>query len=219
MSVPPTRHLSYPIGIRLAWLGSKIGLSPNTVSWLAFLVGIISAVAAGWWIDDSLGGAAVLLVGLQLSYALDCADGVTARATNRCTPFGALLDKVLDGMVILLVPMILARGARLHGWVEPLHVSALIAISTVPRLALALTNWMKAYETGSVNARNSPDTRQRTLTQLAARVIAGILDTPTYSLGIALSWWLGWYVPFAVCFGGFTLLAFAFYLVKSAREM
>jgi len=89
----------------------------------------------------------------------------------------------------------------------------------VPRMALALANWMKGYETGTVSDRSAPDGRPRTLLNAASRLVAGILDTPVYHFFIAVSWGLGWFVPCMIAFGAFTCVAVLIYLVKSAREM
>lgn len=68
-------------------------MSPNMVTILCGLVGVSAGIAFLFqqWI---LG--AILL---QLHHFMDGADGNLARLTNRCTPFGAKLDKCSDQLV------------------------------------------------------------------------------------------------------------------------
>ena len=71
-------------------LVAKTGVSPNLVTVLSFLVGLVAAylLAQGLFLWGAL---AVLLSG-----ALDLLDGALARATGKVSPFGALLDSTLD---------------------------------------------------------------------------------------------------------------------------
>ena len=81
-------------------LVAKTGVSPNLVTVLSFLVGLVAAylLAQGLFL---VGALAVLLSG-----ALDLLDGALARATGKVSPFGALLDSTLDR---------LTEGAYLFG--------------------------------------------------------------------------------------------------------
>ncbi len=68
----------------------KSGLRPNTLTLLGLGLNFLAAIAISlhsiFW-----GGMLVLLAGL-----FDLLDGALARATKRVTPFGALLDSVVD---------------------------------------------------------------------------------------------------------------------------
>lgn len=78
---------------------AKLGVTPNTVSWLGLLLSVLAAVLAG---GGQLAWAGwVSLIG----GALDMLDGSLARATGQATRFGALLDSTLDryGEAVLLV--------------------------------------------------------------------------------------------------------------------
>ncbi len=68
----------------------SVGLTPNAITILGFLVCVASAylVGSGWL----LYGGIVFLVG----GGLDLFDGALARLSNQTTPFGALLDSVFD---------------------------------------------------------------------------------------------------------------------------
>lgn len=73
-----------------ASLLKRLGFSPNVVTILGFLVVIGSAVLAGFGYLR-LAGVVFLAGG-----AFDLFDGALARLSNRVTPFGALLDSLLD---------------------------------------------------------------------------------------------------------------------------
>lgn len=69
---------------------NAIGLTPNVITLLGFLVCVAGAVlvALGW----PLFGGIVFLAG----GVLDLFDGALARLTGKASPFGALLDSVFD---------------------------------------------------------------------------------------------------------------------------
>ena len=71
----------------------RLGMSPNAITMLSFLIGIAAAAlfATGQWAWIAAG--AVLL---QVSLIVDCVDGEVARATRRFTSLGAWLDASTD---------------------------------------------------------------------------------------------------------------------------
>lgn len=90
-----TRTASQRAGAALAWSAMKVGLTPSAVTLLALLAAIAGSVlldvspsGAAWWVPA--------MVVLQLSYALDCADGQLARGTKRTSAFGGWLDVSCD---------------------------------------------------------------------------------------------------------------------------
>ena len=84
---------------------NAIGLTPNTVTLLGFLIALLAAalVGAGFLIA---GG--VVFLGGSL---LDLMDGALARLTDRVSNFGALLDSVIDR----LSEAALLLGIAIHG--------------------------------------------------------------------------------------------------------
>jgi phosphatidylglycerophosphate synthase len=82
-------------------------VSPNAITWAAFIVGIASAVAA-LMAHDLLGLALWLL-----NRALDGLDGTQARVHALGSRFGAYLDIVLDFVVYAAIPLAMAvAGGR-----------------------------------------------------------------------------------------------------------
>ena len=91
---------------------ARRGLTPNFVTSVSMLVGVLAAVAF------ALGTRAWLIVGavlLQAAFTLDCVDGQLARYTRTFTSFGAWLDSVFDRAKEYVVYAGLAIGASRHG--------------------------------------------------------------------------------------------------------
>jgi phosphatidylglycerophosphate synthase len=84
--------VSQRLGSALALAGYRLGLSPSMLSVVHVLIGLSASVAV--LLSPSLG--VVALLGWQLAYGLDCADGQLARVTGRASPAGARLDVLCD---------------------------------------------------------------------------------------------------------------------------
>ena len=80
------RGIADPVGRAVA----RAGITPNMVS----LFGFAGNGLAAWFITrEALLAAGVVYLAFS---ALDLVDGAVARATNQATPYGAVLDAVLD---------------------------------------------------------------------------------------------------------------------------
>lgn len=88
-----------------------VGLSPNAITVLAALVGLVSAVGFGIG-TYSAGIAAALL--FQLAAIIDCCDGEVARLTFTESPFGAWLDIAMDNVVHMAIFVGIAVGSYLR---------------------------------------------------------------------------------------------------------
>ncbi len=99
------RRFSRPLAAFLA----KFNTSPNAVTIIATVIGILAAlpIAAGMLWE----GAAVIFI----SQILDCTDGDLARMTGRVTRKGAYLDRVFDRFVDAAIVI----GAV---WLNPLRL-------------------------------------------------------------------------------------------------
>jgi len=87
---PVSRYLNRPVSTRLSLWFSPARLSPDLVSWITFLFGLV----AGASLAAGLGLVGGILA--QVTSVLDGMDGEAARLQMRATPRGALLDGVLD---------------------------------------------------------------------------------------------------------------------------
>ena len=102
-------YLERPVAGALA----KMGVSPNVVTF----AGLVGAGISAWLISEGMlwaGGVVMLFAGV-----LDMFDGALARSTGQDSPFGALLDSVVDRVseIVALLGLLLhyARGDSLEG--------------------------------------------------------------------------------------------------------
>ena len=85
----------------------RTGITPNQITWGAFLLGLVSAVF--FWLGDwqwLIVGAVVY----HLSFILDCMDGKVARLTGQGSVFGAWLDFVFDRIRVMACAVALMAG-------------------------------------------------------------------------------------------------------------
>ena len=94
---------------------AKMGVSPNMVTF----AGLVGAGISAWLISEGMlwiGGVVMLFAGV-----LDLFDGALARSTGQDSPFGALLDSVVDRVseIVVLLGLLIyyARGDSLEGTV------------------------------------------------------------------------------------------------------
>ena len=94
-----------------------IGLSPNAITILASLVGLVAA--AGFGVGTYNAGIAAALL-FQMAAIIDCCDGEVARLTFTESPFGAWLDIAMDNVVHMAIFAGIAVGSyqRLAGGEE-----------------------------------------------------------------------------------------------------
>lgn len=99
-------HVTQPIVSLLA----KTPLTPNMITWIGFII-IIAAAALVVSGNLLAAGIVVLVAGL-----FDMLDGALARATDRVTRFGSILDSTLDrlseAVLLLSLLVIYARGQQ-----------------------------------------------------------------------------------------------------------
>jgi 1L-myo-inositol 1-phosphate cytidylyltransferase / CDP-L-myo-inositol myo-inositolphosphotransferase len=85
-----------------------LGLSPNSVTVLATMIGLVAAV--GFGLGTYTAGLAAALP-FQLAAVIDCCDGEVARLTFTESPFGAWLDIAMDNVVHMAIFGGVAAGA------------------------------------------------------------------------------------------------------------
>lgn len=77
-----------------------IGLSPNSITVLAGLIGLLAAAGFGM---GTYGAGLLAALLFQLAAVIDCCDGEVARLTFTESPYGAWLDIVLDNVVHMAI--------------------------------------------------------------------------------------------------------------------
>jgi phosphatidylglycerophosphate synthase len=184
----PTRAISYRLGAVLAWILSRLGFTPNRVSLLSLLVtgaGLWAALyfAPGWPAQ----GVAIFLV-LNVAYALDCADGLLARACGLGTRFGAFFDKFIDVLTLALMVGVLATAAGEEQWCWIDLPPALgVAFALGVRLGLCVLMWLNEFE-GGMPERSRVDARQRNFTWYLRRGAGLLCDQVVYIAVISSAW-------------------------------
>jgi phosphatidylglycerophosphate synthase len=132
-----------------------MGLSPNSITGLATLIGLVSAAGFGMGTYAAGVTAAVLF---QLAAVIDCCDGEVARLTFTESPFGAWLDLAMDNLVHMAifagvaVGLYIAQAGRPHAWV----ILALGASAVVGNGASFLLV-EKAHKIKSANGWKTPE--------------------------------------------------------------
>jgi CDP-diacylglycerol--glycerol-3-phosphate 3-phosphatidyltransferase len=96
------KNLAYYFTRPVVRLLARTGITPNTITWLGFIIAIGAGVLVG--IGHPFAAGFVVLVG----GFFDIIDGALARSTNRTTRFGAILDSTLDraGEAMVLLGLI-----------------------------------------------------------------------------------------------------------------
>src|SRR5258708_6215786 len=119
-------HLIHPLASRLVPIFARLHVTPNAVSIVGMLFGILSAVAyyRYWDFRYATTGFALMVAW----HVMDGADGQLARFTQSYSYFGKVLDGISDNVTFLAVYTALAISlSRQYGnWIY-----ALVAISAV----------------------------------------------------------------------------------------
>ena len=130
------------------------GFSPNVITVLATLVGLIAA--GGFGIGTYSAGIIAALL-FQLAAIIDCCDGEVARLTFTESPFGAWLDIAMDNVVHMAIFAGIATGSYLRvagsdgAWVP-------LALGTAAVLGNGLSFWLvtRAQKIKSSNGWTTP---------------------------------------------------------------
>lgn len=218
-----TRHFSYRLGALVAMAASRLGLSPNVLSLASAAITFSSCVLAVYLEQGTWLAGIVVILGLQIGYAFDCADGPLARATGRESSFGSLLDKVCDFSSGMVFPCVLAYGAGHYyyrGIVEPEmdYTIRVLLIVVISRAILSVLLWFKEmllYQ----GKRLRESSHEPSLWSRIKRCTGLAIDEPVYRLGIGLAWALDWFWEFAIIYTVGIFLITIVYLFTSKREM
>ncbi len=109
-----------PAAVVVSWLqGSRI--TPNQITLASLVVAAIAAVLL--IVLDGHVGLVVAIFVYELSYVLDCADGMLARWRSTASPAGHLLDFLMDEIKAFLV----LGAAAIRLWLESRQDSYLLA--------------------------------------------------------------------------------------------
>ena len=180
-----TAYLSRPVAaVFVAWF-EPTRITPNQVTLLSFLVGMLSAL----WLALVPGHWALIVGALlfQFAYVLDCVDGMLARARKTSSPQGHLLDFLMDELkAIAFLGAIALRlyFETLQALYLILGVIGLVALSS----GLSLTTFTRRPEM----LPPAPATVETPAPRaLPVRVVEGVakflIHYPSYFLYVALA--------------------------------
>ncbi len=143
----------------------RIRIHPNILTITGFIITAIAAVVIPY--NIKLGGLLVLIGGL-----FDMVDGISARANNKVTKFGAFLDSVLDrysdAFLFLSIAWYLASKGE--------HNAAFLSLGTL--VGAFLISYARARAEG-----------------LGQECKAGIMERPERIILLILATMTDWFVP------------------------
>jgi phosphatidylglycerophosphate synthase len=191
----------------VSWVqGTRI--TPNQITLFAFVVAAGAAALLGAW-----PGYVGLVVGaavFELSYVLDCADGMLARWRGTASAEGHLLDFLMDELkAFLILAAVSVRLFREHDDARLLLVGlgGLVALAS----GIALTTFLRRPE---IARPTTASARRKTL----VRRVAGwgvefarlLIHYPSYFLFAALAGHMEWYLfPYVAVNALYALAALA----------
>ncbi|RKY19000.1 MAG: hypothetical protein DRQ55_11870 [Planctomycetota bacterium] len=163
----------------------RVPMTPNAISLVSLGVGLLSALAYGFW-PGWTGLWIAWSVG-QLAYIIDCMDGMQARARGLHSPAGTAMDFLVDAIKqMLLFPAIAYRvwveAGQPLGLVQGWALWAAILSGPIVAAGLALTVFLRSGEvTGEVQRQQRADHDSTP----AGRVMAGfafLMNYPSWIL-------------------------------------
>lgn len=194
--------LSQRLGALIAYFSARAGLRPTIVTLSNLALGLATSLTVALNADriTPLGGFAALL-GWQLAYAMDCADGQLARVTRQASPAGARVDVLCDVASHVALVLALTEVAR-----PPLGLAAVFA-------GTWMINVITSILTGTGAASLIPSR------SLAVRLLKVVRDYGAIVLaaGLILTLRPQWMLGFIVVMTAINIGFLAISLVHSAR--
>lgn len=217
-----TRNIGYRVGAAVAVMASRIGMTPNMVSFTSAAITVLTTMLAVYIGQGSWLAGAVMIVGLQIGYAFDCADGPLARATGQGSSFGALMDKISDLSSGMIFPCVMAYGAG-HYFYQMFDSNAdytlrILLIVLILRVILSVMLWLKELVVYQAD-RLKEDPRGQTLWWRMKKIVSLYIDEPVYRFGIAFTWAIGYFWEFIILYSVGILVINLVYLISSKKEM
>ncbi|MFK3982473.1 CDP-alcohol phosphatidyltransferase family protein [Micromonospora sp. NPDC050397] len=203
--------LSQRLGAAFALAGHRLGLSPTALTLGNLVLGLAASVAvvalAGPVADGDVPAwvvGLVALVGWQVAYALDCADGQLARVTGRGSPAGARVDILAD--VAAQIALVTALGATAVAQ-RPSTPVWLVAVFAGTWMVNLVTSVMQAgpNHASMVTSTSLPVRVAKLIRDYGAVIFVAAL---VLILAPAATIWL--ITAFTVVNGGFLLASIAF---------
>lgn len=168
-----TMHVSQRVGARVAISAHRRGIRPATLTMANLILGIAASVSVALLFPSNpLLAAACGVLGWQLAYGFDCADGQLARFQGTTSPGGAVTDLLVDFIVQLSVVMAALSTTTSGISSEPLFVAYVVG------------GWLLGpFQSGISSELPTPDSYASSL----RRVFGSIRDYGIHILLIAVA--------------------------------
>lgn len=111
MADPANQFYRYPVARAILPLFMRTPLTPNQITVMHTLIGVLGAVLVAQGTARGLVWAFFLL---EIRMILDCLDGVLARAKKMSSPYGRTVDELGDGVAFLALCIGMAIHVRHH---------------------------------------------------------------------------------------------------------
>jgi phosphatidylglycerophosphate synthase len=179
------RFVCRPVAALLVNAVKDTRITPNQITLASFVVG--AASAALLMVLPGRTGLIVAVLVYQLSYVLDCADGMLARWRGIASPAGHLLDFLMDELKAFAI--LAAAAVRLH-LEHPAQPFLLLGIAGLVCLAsgIALTSFQRHPAIAPPKSSAEPS---RSLLARAVRLVESgakfLIHYPSYILYVAFT--------------------------------
>jgi phosphatidylglycerophosphate synthase len=199
------------IGAVLAATGRRLGLAPTVLTLVNLVIGVATSVTVIVLAEPVADGdiaawpvGLLALVGWQLAYALDCADGQLARVTGRTSAAGARTDILCDvaSQIALFTALSTVAVAQ-----RPGTPTWLVAVFTGTWMVNLVTS---ALQSGPAAASMVPS---RTLPVRLVKLVrdpGAVFFVAALILLFAPAWMIWFVIGFSIVNGGFLLASIAF---------
>jgi phosphatidylglycerophosphate synthase len=216
-----TKNIGYRTGALLAVPCHRLGLAPNTVTVLSFLTALAGvSIATSTWVENRIVQGLVLWIFLTISYGLDCADGTLARVTGQTSSFGLLWDKLLDMATLIVTTGMLGYAAlNVPFGLMPVEWRPFLFFwSIAPRCILTTFMWLKESQVTGMSRLHAECCGGSTAWKIK-RIVGNVIDEPSFHIGLALFWSLGFYWTFVLLYSTAISVVLALYVISTKREL
>lgn len=217
-----TQNFSYRMGAWIALAAWKLKIPPNGLSIMSAVITVSAPFAAYLLGQGTVFSAVVLLLGLQLGYVFDCADGPLARVTGQGSSFGVLMDKISDLGSGMVFPCIMAFAAGHyycpHVQGKPDYTLRVLLSVLFLRVTLSVWMWLKELVVYKAD-RTQEDPRKHNWWWRVKKAVGIYIDEPVYRLGISVAWIVSWFWEFIILYSAGIFVIIIVYIISSKKEM
>ncbi|WP_229399206.1 CDP-alcohol phosphatidyltransferase family protein [Micromonospora okii] len=206
-----SESISQWLGAVFALVAQRLGLRPTALTIANLVLGLAASVTVVALADRVADGSVpawvvglVALVGWQVAYALDCADGQLARVTGQGSPAGARVDVLCD--VAAQIALVAALSATAVAQ-RPSTPSWLVALFAGTWMVNLVTSVMQSGPNAAsmVTSTSLPVRLVKLVRDYGAVIFVAAL---VLAFAPALVFWV--IVAFTIVNGGFLLASIAF---------